>query len=708
MKSNVFLRVGIAVFSMVSVLLLAGCGGGGGDANEAALYSVSGTVLDGRNETVDGVSISVAGDAINDHSVDVAPDGKWSAPGLKGEVTLTPIKEGWNFTPASLSVVDEDSGRTDIGFVAENLPVAATLVPEDASTDVAPDTVVSVEFNQLVTVGDLSAIAIADSGANPTADVAAALSGNTLTITHGDLAFGTGYTVSVPVAAVESGSGDGNEAFSWSFTTQAAMTAPAAVDLTPADGSDQVEPDTVVATQFDKEITAVNPGAISIRTASGGVPVNGIDIAISGRTITVGHNVFQFDTSYEVLIPEGTVANADGIGNGPLSWTYTTRQAVAAPGVVYRTPAEGSDGVKPDAVVAIEYDKDIAAVNLSGISIKVSGSGIPAGGVGGVISGRTITINHDDLAFDTLYDVTIPEGTVANADGIVNSQVIWTFSICPSYILETQWGGWGSGEGELYYPRGIAIDSFDNVYVADTNNHRIQKFSSSGTYLAQWPCTYVRYLAVDGFDAVYALRGSSSYIHKYTSSGIYLTEWGTYGSAAGQFDYPNGIAADKLVNAIYVNDTSNERIQKFNPEGVYQLDWGSLGDGTGQFHQSYGIAVDGDGNVFVTDSGNDRIQKFNSSGVFLTQWGSTGDGAGQFDLPYGIAVDSAGDVYVADTYNDRIQKFGSNGLYLTQWGSTGDGAGQFDRPNGIAVDSAGCVYVADSNNDRIQKFVPSE
>jgi hypothetical protein len=50
----------------------------------------------------------------------------------------------------------------------------------------------------------------------------------------------------------------------------------------------------------------------------------------------------------------------------------------------------------------------------------------------------------------------------------------------------TQWGSTGSGDGEFDNPYGVAVAASGNFYVADSDNHRIQKFDSSGTFLTQW------------------------------------------------------------------------------------------------------------------------------------------------------------------------------------------------------------------------------
>ena len=197
----------------------------------------------------------------------------------------------------------------------------------------------------------------------------------------------------------------------------------------------------------------------------------------------------------------------------------------------------------------------------------------------------------------------------------------------------------GSGNGQFNVPDGIAVDSLGYVYVADSNNFRVQKF---------------------------------------TSAGGYLTQWGSQGSGNGQFEYSYGIAIDNLDN-VYVADESNFRIQKFTTAGAYVAQWGSEGSGNGQLEFPAGIAVDDFGNVYVADMGNDRIEEFTSAGTYVTQWGSLGAGPGQFDDPYAVAVDGPGNViYVADAANNRVEVLGQNILAVAQY-TTGDQHLRADR-----------------------------
>jgi DNA-binding beta-propeller fold protein YncE len=294
-------------------------------------------------------------------------------------------------------------------------------------------------------------------------------------------------------------------------------------------------------------------------------------------------------------------------------------------------------------------------------------------------------------------------------------------ALAQEYQFILKWGTYGSGDGQFYYPHGVAVDSSSgNVYAADTLNNRIQKFNSSGGFITEWgssrgsrdgqfqiPCD----IAVDSSGNVYVADSWNNRIQKFTSSGRFLTKWGTYGTGDGQFAYPQGVAVDPSGN-VYVVDTYSNRIQKFDSSGVFITKWGCWGEGDGQFQEPLGIAVDSSGNVYVVDRYNHRIQKFTSSGGFITKWGTHGSGDGQFIYPQGVAVDPSRNVYVADQ-NNRIQKFTSNGTFITKWGCSGSGwgnygsgDGQFYCPFGVAVDSSWNVYVADTMNNRIQKFTP--
>ena len=250
----------------------------------------------------------------------------------------------------------------------------------------------------------------------------------------------------------------------------------------------------------------------------------------------------------------------------------------------------------------------------------------------------------------------------------------------------------GTGtSAQFSYPKGIAIDPSGNVYVADTDSHKIRKITPAGV--------------------VSTFAGSS-----------YGFADGT--GTAAQFQTPYGITADASGN-VYVADTGNQKIRKITPAGVVSTFAGSsfgFADGTGtaaQFKNPYGVAVDASGNVYVADNSNHIIRKITPAGVVSTFAGSSygfADGtatAAKFYNPRGVAVDASGNVYVADYGNRKIRKITPAGVVSTLAGSTAgdvDGTGtsvQFSSPGGITVDTSGNVYVADSGNHKIRKITPA-
>lgn len=301
------------------------------------------------------------------------------------------------------------------------------------------------------------------------------------------------------------------------------------------------------------------------------------------------------------------------------------------------------------------------------------------------------------------------------------------------------WGSFGSGNGEFAFPADVDAHTENRIFVADTQNNRIQVFGSSGNYITQWGTTgsgngqftAPSGIAVDAHGYVYVADTLNDRIQVFDGSGGYITQWGVFGSGNGEFNEPRGISVAENGD-IFVADTNNNRIQVFeNPvEGqitivkdaspadgsdfgfftdvidrlVQKNEWGSAGTGNGQFDMPMGLAVDRTGKVYVADSDNDRIQVFDNSGAYITEWGSSGSGNGQFSTPVAIAVDGAGTVFVVDQGNARIQVFDSDGSYITQWGSSGSDVGQFSAPTGIAVNAIGVVYVVDTDNHRVQVF----
>jgi DNA-binding beta-propeller fold protein YncE len=186
-------------------------------------------------------------------------------------------------------------------------------------------------------------------------------------------------------------------------------------------------------------------------------------------------------------------------------------------------------------------------------------------------------------------------------------------------------GGKGTEDGEFDSPTGIAVDGNGNVFVADSGNGRIQKFSSTGAF---------------------------------------LTTIGSKSSGHEQLSAPSGIAVDPAGN-IYVAEAGNHRVQKLSRDATFIAEW--KGPDVG-FYGPRRIAIGPDESIYIVDQGRTRIVKFDSDGRVLAVWGTKGDGAGQFNDPTSVAIDpKTNRVYVADPINKRIQVFDSNGKFLAKW-----------------------------------------
>ncbi len=278
-------------------------------------------------------------------------------------------------------------------------------------------------------------------------------------------------------------------------------------------------------------------------------------------------------------------------------------------------------------------------------------------------------------------------------------------------VASLVFGSAGSGNGEFNSPYGIAVAADGSIYVADSANHRVQKFTSAGVYDSQFGSSGTGNgqfntplgIAIAGDGSIFVTDIGNNRVQKFTSAGAYDSQFGSNGSGNGEFVSPWGIAIASD-GSIYVVDSGNSRIQKFTSAGVYASQWGSYGTGDSEFDQPTGIALDSLDNVYVVDNLNTAVKVFDAGGTFLRRWGQYGALDGEFDEPFGIAISPQGYVYITDANNSRIQQFDDDGIFINKWGVTGIGNGQFSGPYGIATGSAGGVYVADTGNNRVQKF----
>jgi DNA-binding beta-propeller fold protein YncE len=266
-----------------------------------------------------------------------------------------------------------------------------------------------------------------------------------------------------------------------------------------------------------------------------------------------------------------------------------------------------------------------------------------------------------------------PDGTIYVADTGLH-QVL---HISPDGQLIHRWGSFanlaeGSAPGGTFYePWGIAIAPDGSVFVADTWNHRIQKFTADGQFVKMW-----------GFFG--------------------------QGVAPEAFWGPRDLAFDSK-GRLFVTDTGNKRIVIFDQDGNYLDEFGSPGIDPGQFDEQVGIAINAQDQLFVTDTWNQRVQVFQidpQSGktFFLRSWEIFGwFGQSLDNKPY-IAVDNRGNVFVTDPEGYRVIQFTEEGQFVRTWGDYSAGIDGFGLAAGVGVDKEGHVWVSDAVNRVLLRF----
>ncbi len=281
-----------------------------------------------------------------------------------------------------------------------------------------------------------------------------------------------------------------------------------------------------------------------------------------------------------------------------------------------------------------------------------------------------------------------------------------------------EWGTSGSGDGQFLGAAGIDTDAAGNVYVADCNADRVQKFTANGAFITKWGTrgsangqfVCARDVAVDA-TGVYVVDAGNNRVQKFTTAGVYVSKFNAVDSVPSRvFDQPNSVATDGT--NVYVADTSStdlaglnkQRIQRFNTSGAWQALVGGPGSGVGQYGKPAGVAVGATG-VYVTDQDANRVVRFTPTWTAGEVWGTYGTGNGQFrEFHQGLDVDATGSVWVADMNNNRIQKFSSTGAFLGTWGTEGAAPDQFNRPMDVAAGPSSTLYIADKENARVVKY----
>jgi len=232
----------------------------------------------------------------------------------------------------------------------------------------------------------------------------------------------------------------------------------------------------------------------------------------------------------------------------------------------------------------------------------------------------------------------------------------------PTGEIIHEWGTKGTASSQFNSPLDVAVDPVTrNVFVADTNNKRIQEFTKDGAFVSQF--------THPGFRQVY------------------------------------GIAIDPTGQFIYLSDAVAVQMHKFDINGNHLLTWSNIGNEPGQLRWPRSVTVAANGDVIVASTDNNELVRFDSNGNYLQTFRGQNDSEESFH-PRAIDVNLlTGDIYAPASYAHRIDRFDTNGAYLSSWGWSETTGNHLNRPKGISIDPAsGDVFLADTWNNKFKRF----
>jgi len=399
-----------------------------------------------------------------------------------------------------------------------------------------------------------------------------------------------------------------------------------------------------------------------------------------GVAVDSSGNVYIADTGNHFIRVVGTDGNLRSFAGVPYpGFSGDTFAAISSNLFAPQDVAVGSNGT---VYIADTGNARIRAVTTDGNINTVAGNGnLGFSGDGGAATSASLSQPYA-VAVDSqnqLFIADLGDLRIRKVDTKGNM----------SSIAGTGFPGF-TGDGSaaikatLTLPSGVAIDGSGNVYVADQWNLRLRKIDTSGN--------------------ISTIAGNGGF--SYSGDGGPATRAQLFG--------PQGVAVDPSGN-LFISDSRNAVVRKVATNHTISTLTGT------SLVQPRGLAADGAGNIYVADFLDNKVKRIGADGTVTTVAGSGTNGFGgdggaaasaQLSGPAGVAVDKNNNLYIADFANNRVRKVTPDGNIATVAGTglqtyAGDGAAAtaaaLNGPLAVAVDSAGNLYIADTNNDAIRE-----
>jgi len=238
------------------------------------------------------------------------------------------------------------------------------------------------------------------------------------------------------------------------------------------------------------------------------------------------------------------------------------------------------------------------------------------------------------------------------------------------------------GYGRLKGPFDVAIGPNDWIYITDCFNHKVlvlntaeqlqfvlgadSKSSAPGAF------SEPHFVTVNAQGEIFVADTFNARIQKFSPAGKLLHTWGQVGSGPGEFlfsGYVGRLDVDNLGH-VYVREFDGGRIQKYTEDGQYLATFSERGTKPGQLDEGYGLSVIS-GKLYCADTFESRIQIFSLEGQLLDVWDpGEGNSGSHFNHPVDIAATRAGNLIVSDWKNNRVLKLSPEGKFLASWGQS--------------------------------------
>jgi hypothetical protein len=606
-----------------------GFSGDGGPATNASLYNPAGVAVDAAgnlyiadtsNERVRKVSTSgtittVAGDGTQGFSGDGGPATNASlnqpygvAVDAAGNLYIADTSNGRVRKVSTSGTITTIAGNGTSRFLGDGGPAtdAGLTYPQGVAVDAAGNVYIADPFDNLVrkvsTSGTITTVAgdgtqgFSDDG-GPATNASLNLPTGVAVDAAGNLYFPDPYSnrvrkvsTSGTITTVAGNgtfgfSGDGGPATNASLRYPYAVAVNAAGNLYIADqGNNRVRKVAAsVPPLLSGTITTVAGDGTTGFSGDGGPATNASLYEPTGVAVDAAGNVYIADPGnhrVRKVSTSGTITTVAGNGSPGFSGDG---------GPATNASLDGLRGVAVDAAgnlyIADWVNSRVRKVSTSGMITTVAGSGTYGfSGDGGPATDASLSSPYG-VAVDAAGNLYIADAGNSRVRKVSTSGTITTVAGSGTYGFSGDGGP--ATNAALSSPQGVALDAAGNLYIADAQDTRVRKVSTSGT--------------------ITTVAGSGTY--GFSGDGGPATDAGLKG--------PTGVAVDAAGN-LYIADPGNHRVRKVSTSGTITT---VAGNGTQGFsgdagpatnaslNTPYGVAVDAAGNLYIADPGNNRVRK---------------------------------------------------------------------------------------------------